>query len=546
MSRSYNEVMEDCLNNPNIYKISTNELKEYQNEMIRMCFEHHYNNCEDYRKYCDAKGITPSDIQSLGDAHRVPLIDSYNTLRNREFFSVPQDEIVERFSSSGTTGKSVVSVSLDKITLDWTFRANLRGFMDVMDLKTGKTLLMLPDLPQMAFSIIFKNALPTVGHEVFFGLKAIPQEGERPKIVPDMDTIQEFIESESDVKNIVGFPFTVAQLKDMADAKGLKIDLGENGLIMTAGGWKAKDPTGKYSDLSREEIEKLMSDTFGVLKHRIRDTYGTTESSSGYVECCHEKDGKMIKRKHVPFWMYQLVLDPDTLEPVPLGEEGIGAFLDFKCYSYPCFVIGDDIIKLVSNDGCECGRPGQVIEYVARVKEYGQRGCAFTVQDKLFSEEYLKAGPTGELVEEKEEVKEEPGVMSFAQKGNPELEGAEISANIGDTARAMEAILEVLNILKADESINESLAIVNLGKHLCFKKGIPTIMKEEELLTSTPDVDQDKAKEIIDRLMHADLMVREEHDGKVTYQVTKKADELGEAMFPMFIWALKWAKKEES
>ena len=44
------------------------------------------------------------------------------------------------------------------------------------------------------------------------------------------------------------------------------------------------------------------------------------------------------------------------------------------------------------------------VRFVDKIKSSEDRGCAFIVRDKLFSEEYLKTETTGELEKEKEEV----------------------------------------------------------------------------------------------------------------------------------------------
>ena len=534
---SYEEIMERYLKDPDIFKVSTKELREWQSEMLQACFRYHYENCADYRKYCDAKRVTPKLIKSLDDASKVPLLDSFETMRKREFLSVPKESIVAKFSSTGTSGKTPLWCSRDLTSIEWQGTAAIRMAGEVADIKAGETLLMVPDMPNVVFSQILKTYLPKVGHKVSIGLRHTMKEG-NPSFFPDVEVIKKVLESPAKTKNIVGYPFTIAGLKNFIDKQNMKVSLGAGGTIMCAGGWKAKVATMPYALLKRPALEKLFFDTFGVPPENVKDVYGATELISACWECLHMENGVPVKRKHATPWMYVLILDPDTLEPVERGEVGRAAILDFANHSSPGFILTDDLMKLVSDDGCECGRPGQIVEFVDRVKGTGFRGCAFTVQDKLFSEEYL---------EEKlsKEVEEVGGLLEYMKKHHLEVGGEFIQANIGDMTRAMETVLDVLKTVKADESLLESIDIVVLTKKFCYKKGEVTYVNQEEVFKAFPNISRKRVLEILNRLVHASLMVKEEVEGKAVYYLTKKADELGSAIFPMIMWALKWSKKEK-
>jgi len=529
---SYEETMKRHLRDPDIFKLSTDELKERQSDMLQACFRYHYENCIDYQKYCNARGVSPELIRSLADAPKVPILDSFETLRKREFLSVPRESIVAKFSSSGTSGRPLLSCSRDQTSLDWQGIGAIRMASELSDVKAGDTLLMVPDMPQSAFSQILKVHLPKAGHKVLIGLKQAVVEG-KPSFFPDIEIIKEFFESSAENKNIVGYPFTVANLRNFAFIRSL----GSDGIVMTAGGWKPKDTAMNYASLQRSELEKLFSSTFGVSPGNVRDIYGSTELTFACWECLHMENGEAVKKKHVAPWMYALVLDPDTLEPAKCGEVGRAAFLDFGNHSSPGFVLTDDLIKLVSDGGCECGRHGQIIEHVERIKEAGFRGCAFTVKNKLFSEEYL-----GEKGTPKEAAGER-GLSEYLKEHYLEVDSDFIQRNIGDFAEAMEAIIEVLRTIEADESMVESIDFVLVGKKLCYKKGKATVLDQDELIKAFPNISKDRILGIFSRLEQADLLVKEETGGRVQYHFTKKADELGSALFPMIMWGLKWSNK---
>lgn len=524
--------MERHLRDPGILRVSTDELRERQSDMLRACFRYHYENCVDYQKYCNARGISPELISSLADAPKVPLLDSFETLRKREFLSVPKESIVARFSSSGTSGNPLLWCSRDLTSLDWQGIGAIRMASDLADVKAGETLLMVPDMPHVAFSQILKVHLPKVGHKISMGLKHAVVDG-KLRFFPDIEAIKKFFESSAETKNIVGYPFTIAGMKNFAFISGL----GSDGIVMTAGGWKAKDATVIYASLQRHELEKLFSNTFDIPLGNVRDIYGSTELTFGCWECFRMENGEVVKKKHVAPWMYALVLDPTTLEPVECGEVGRAVFLDFGNHSSPGFILTDDLVKLVSDGGCKCGRSGQIIEYVERTKETGFRGCAFTIKDKLFSEEYLEEKSFKEAAGER-------GLSEYLKEHYLEVDSDFIQRNMGDFTQAMEAIVEVLKTIKADESLLESVDFVLLGKKLCYKKGKVTVLDQEELIKAFPNISRDRILKILDRLEQADLLAKDETGGKIQYHFTKRADELGSALFPMIMWGLKWSKKK--
>jgi long-chain-fatty-acid---luciferin-component ligase len=541
LSEEYKQIMDKNINDPFIFNISNKELKERQSEMLRLSFKHHYENCKDYQKYCDAKGVKPDKIQSLDDAFKIPLLDSSETLRKRQFLSVPEKDIIAKFSSTGTTGKPVIWCPRDQITFNWQGLGTLRCLNEFADLKPGESLIMVPDMPNLPFCQVLKKYLPMEGHKISIGLKHKMEDG-KPNVFPDTEQITSVLSSENKPKNLFGYPFTIAQLKDLVDTKGIKTDLGKDGIIITGGGWKAKSETMPYAKLSRLELEKLLSDTFNVPTENIIDVYSCTELTFGCWECVTNENGKKVRRRHVAPWMYMLILDPDTLEPLPEGKIGRAAFYDFGSHSYPGFILTEDLMKIVKENGCDCGRNGQVIEYMDRIKEMGERGCAFHVRNKLFSEEYLE---NHSIEGTTEKIDTDQGVLEYLQNKRKEVDSDYIQEKGSGMIPAIESIIEIFEIMKTEGSLIESLDIVNFGKNLCYKNGKATTISVDDLIKKTHNIKKEKIFKLIEKFENAGLLTKEEKDGKTYVKLTKKADELGEALYPMIIWGMKWTKEQK-
>ncbi|HTZ17836.1 MAG TPA: phenylacetate--CoA ligase, partial [Dissulfurispiraceae bacterium] len=87
------------------------ERKNLQLERLRDTVRRAYENVPYYRKRFDELKLKPSDISSLKDICKLPFTGKADLREGYPFgmFAVPQKEIVEVHTSSGTTGKPVVA-----------------------------------------------------------------------------------------------------------------------------------------------------------------------------------------------------------------------------------------------------------------------------------------------------------------------------------------------------------------------------------------------------------------------------------------------------
>jgi len=108
-------------------------LDDYQNERLRLLIEHAYQSVPFYREYMQQHGLTPADIQTKDDLHKLPIV-------NKEII---RREGIERFtsetyptskrilmSSSGSTGQPFVYyITREDYSMD--IAANLRGWYEI-------------------------------------------------------------------------------------------------------------------------------------------------------------------------------------------------------------------------------------------------------------------------------------------------------------------------------------------------------------------------------------------------------------------------------
>ena len=96
---------------PEIETMPREEMIKLQNERLVKQVQHVWDNVPYYRKKMEEKGVTPADIQSIDDLHKLPFLTKAD-LRDAYPYGLmgkPLADCVRIQSTSGTTGKRVVA-----------------------------------------------------------------------------------------------------------------------------------------------------------------------------------------------------------------------------------------------------------------------------------------------------------------------------------------------------------------------------------------------------------------------------------------------------
>lgn len=136
--------------------------------------------------------------------------------------------------------------------------------------------------------------------------------------------------------------------------------------VLHSGGWKL---------LQAEAVDKKtfndgVARVFGCSPDRVIDFYGMVENVGVIYPDCSEGN------KHVPAFADVIVRNPLTLEPICEGEQGIVQVCSALPTSFPGnLLLTEDMARIVSYDGCRCGRRGTCFRFVGRVPKAELRGC---------------------------------------------------------------------------------------------------------------------------------------------------------------------------
>jgi len=238
-------------------------------------------------------------------------------------FAVPRSEIVEVHTSSGTTGKPVVA-------------GYTRSDIDLWSEVMARCLTMAQATEEDIIQNCYGYGMFTGGMGVHYGAQRIGA-----TVVPisagntkrQLEVMQDF-----GTTVITCTPSYALYLAEVAEEEGIitkkiKLKSGCFGAEM-------------WSEKIREQIEKR----FNILALNI---YGLTEIiGPGVAHECPEKTGLHIFEDH----FYAEVISPDTLEPLPEGEQGELVLTTLTREATPMLRFRTRDVTALRREVCKCGR----------------------------------------------------------------------------------------------------------------------------------------------------------------------------------------------
>lgn len=285
-----------------------------------------------YKKALDAKGVAPGDIRSLDDITKLPFTVK-NDLRDNYPFglcAVPMKELVRVHASSGTTGKPITGPYTLEDRGQWA---------DCMARTLWAQGLRPDDIAQNAYGM----GLFTGGLGFYMGAEKIGC-----CLVPTGSGMTERqIMLMQDFGSTALFCTPTYALTIAEKAEQLGVDLRK--LPLRLGSFGAEPWTVQM----REEIEQRM----GIRAH---EAYGLTEMMGPGVGFSCEAYRLHLNEDHA----YPEIVDPATLEPLPLGEKGELIFTALQRRAMPLLRYRTRDITSLRRVECECGRTLVVMDKI--------------------------------------------------------------------------------------------------------------------------------------------------------------------------------------
>jgi phenylacetate-CoA ligase len=288
-----------------IERASRDELQALQLERLKWTLRHAYENVAHYRRAFDDAGVHPDDLRTLADLAKFPFTEKKALRDNYPFglFAVPREQVVRVHASSGTTGKPTV-VGYTQRDID-TWAGLVARSIRAAGGRAG-------DMVHVAYGYgLFTGGLGAHYGAERLGCTVVPMSGGQTE--KQVQLIQDFRPS-----IIMVTPSYMLNIVEEFKRQG--IDPATSSLKV--GIFGAEPWTGAM----RREIEQRA----GL---DAVDIYGLSEVMGPGVasECIESKDGPVIWEDH----FYPEIIDPDTGEVLPEGEEGELVFTSLSKEALP-------------------------------------------------------------------------------------------------------------------------------------------------------------------------------------------------------------------
>lgn len=315
---------------PNYYQpefecASLDEMRAIQNEKLAKQVKHVYENVKYYRDLMDEKGVTPDDIKSVDDLHKLPFLTK-SDLRDAYPYGLLGTDLkncVRIQSTSGTTGRRVVAFYTQKDVDLWE-ECCARAIV-----AAGGT---NEDVCQVAYGYgLFTGGPGLNGGSHKVGCLTLPMSsGNTERQIQFMQDLHATI--------LCCTPSYAAHIGETLKEMGISPD----DIDLKAGIFGAEP----WTEEMRRDIEKAL----GI---KAYDIYGLTETTGPGVSFeCEEQTGMHINEDH----FLAEIIDPETGEVLPEGSKGELVFTSLDKEGFPLLRYRTRDICILSRKKCSCGR----------------------------------------------------------------------------------------------------------------------------------------------------------------------------------------------
>ena len=310
---------------PEIECAPRSELEALQSYRLSRTVRRVYENVAPYRKKMDEAGVKPEDIKSIADLQKLPFTVKQDLRDNYPYgmFAAPMKDVVRIHASSGTTGKQTV-VGYTAHDIDMWAECAARALVSVGGTKD--------DFVHISYGYgLFTGGLGLHYGAEKLGATAIPASAGN-----SMRQLQLFKDFGSSI--ICMTPSYAISLIELMKENNISKDE----FKLKAGVFGAEPWT--------EEMRKEIEAGLGI---KAYDIYGLSEIMGPSVSCeCECQCGMHICEDH----FIPEIIDPDTLEVLPAGQQGELVFTCITKEALPLIRYRTRDIATLVYDKCECGR----------------------------------------------------------------------------------------------------------------------------------------------------------------------------------------------
>ncbi|MCI8601135.1 MAG: phenylacetate--CoA ligase [Oscillospiraceae bacterium] len=309
---------------PEIECASQEQIRVWQDERLVDTVRRVYENVPYYREKMQAVGVTPEDIKSADDLHKLPFItkDDLRDAYPYGLLAKPLSDCVRIQSTSGTTGRRVVAFYTQH-DIDLWEDCCARAIMAAGGTKD--------DVVQVCYGYgLFTGGPGLNGGSHKVGSLTLPMSsGNTDRQIQFMCDLGATI--------LCCTPSYAAYLAESIHERGARGQIKLKAGIFGAEAW---------TEAMRQDIQ----DKLGI---KAYDIYGLTEISGPGVSFeCSAQTGMHINEDH----FIAEIIDPNTGEVLPDGEKGELVFTSITKEAFPLIRYRTRDICVLSREKCPCGR----------------------------------------------------------------------------------------------------------------------------------------------------------------------------------------------
>lgn len=310
---------------PEIECAPRSELEALQSYRLSRTVRRVYENVAPYRKKMDEAGVKPEDIKSIADLQKLPFTVKQDLRDNYPYgmFASPMKDVVRIHASSGTTGKqTVVGYTAHDI--------------DVWAECAARALVAVGGTKEDFVHVSYGYGLFTGGLGMHYGAEKLGATAVPASAGNSMRQLQMFKDFGSTI--ICMTPSYAISLIELMKENNIS----KEEFKLKAGVFGAEPWT--------EEMRKEIEAGLGI---KAYDIYGLSEIMGPSVSCeCECQCGMHICEDH----FIPEIIDPDTLEVLPAGQQGELVFTCITKEALPLIRYRTRDIATLVYDKCECGR----------------------------------------------------------------------------------------------------------------------------------------------------------------------------------------------
>ncbi len=311
--------------NQEIECISLPHLKHLQKSRLIKIVEYCYNNVSFYNTLLKSHKISPTDIKNLNNFQKIPFTTKDDIIKNYPFgfFAVPIEKIARIHTSSGTRSKPKV-VGYTKKDLEIWAEDVARTFI-ATNAKPGDKL-------QNAFGYgLFTGGLGFHQGAQKVELTVIPTSTGNTKRQANL-----LLDLKSNI--LACTPSYAMHIGETLHELGInKNQLNLKSMVAGA-------------EILTEGLRNIIQESLGA---EVFDTYGLSEIiGPGVAFECTQHSGLHINEDHY----YAEIIDPDSGQVLPLGEEGELVLTTLLKEGMPLLRYQTNDITSLKREKCQCGR----------------------------------------------------------------------------------------------------------------------------------------------------------------------------------------------